>query len=451
MFYTLAISVSLCSACVSIQAPQSPAQHLPPVVVGEKGYESALEAKQTMAEVAHQAPDPEKFRKLLSTLQSLSDAPLYNDSRAHLLIDGPQTYAAMLEAIRTAVRFIHLETYIFADDEVGRKFAEALLKKAQEGVKVRVIYDSLGSIGSNSAFFDGMKKSGVELIEYHRLLPLEGGNPLNLDNRDHRKLMVVDDRVAFTGGVNLSKEYSNSWSGGPSRRSISSRWRDTHLAIRGPAVEGFELAFEQQWVEQGGIFDSEPLLEVSFAAVGEDLVAVLQSEGDDGEVSSIYQAYLEAMHSAEFRIWITQAYFAPDKEFMQQISDAAGRGVDVRLLVPGTSDSNTLLNASRSRYGELLKKGVRIYESQSFMLHAKTAVIDRVWSTVGSSNLDYRSFLHNDEINAIVLGINFARQMEDQFLKDLKNSREISLRQWKTRKLRDKIKQRFAWLITYML
>jgi len=408
-------------------------------------------AQQTLAGVALQAPDPGRFKDLLSTVQSLSQAPLYKDSRADLLIDGPETYTAMFEAIQTAQEFIHLETYIFADDEVGTKFAEALLQKALDGVTVRVIYDSLGSAGSSSDFFDQMESAGIELIEFHGINPMEGGNPLKINNRDHRKLLIVDGRVAFTGGLNLSREYSSNSSGGFGSRSLPGGWRDSHIAIHGPAVEAFEWIFEQQWVEQGGAFEVEPLDGLTFEAAGNDLVAVLQSEGGDGEVSSIYLAYREAMRSAVQNIWITQAYFAPDKDFMQEIRMAVQRGVDVRLLVPGNSDSSLLLHASRSRYGELLREDVRIYESRSSVLHAKTAVIDSVWSTVGSSNLDYRSFLHNDEINAVVLGAHFARQMEAQFQKDLENSHEVTLKDWESRSLSDRLKEFFSWIIEYWL
>jgi cardiolipin synthase len=262
---------------------------------------------------------------------------------------------------------------------------------------------------------------------------------------------VVDGSVAFTGGLNLSREYAHSSSHRASLDTLSQGWRDTHVAIRGPAVEGFELAFEEQWALQEGSFAEEPLSGVTFEAAGSDLVAVLQAEGGDEEVSPIYRAYLEAMRTAADRIWITQAYFAPDEEFMRHINNAVARGVDVRLLVPGQSDSKLLLNASRSRYGKLLEHGVKIYESRISILHAKTAVIDGIWSTVGSSNLDYRSFLHNDEINAIILGTDFARQMEARFQEDLENSQQVTLETWSDRSLGDRIKEFFSWMFAYWL
>lgn len=423
-----------------------------PAVVDSDGPVTPVEADRTLEKIARHAPDPQAFEELMKTIASLSNAPLYKDSSATLLIDGPATYGRMLDAIAGASDYVHLETYIFADDEVGHRFRDVLLKKSREGVEVRVIYDSIGSMASSNGFFDEMEKAGIELIEFHSINPITGGNPLKANVRDHRKLLVVDGRVAFTGGVNLSNTYSSSSSGrrrNPDR--LADGWRDTHVAIHGPAVQGFARVFAHNWREQGGETDVLVPVPEDIDRSGTDVIAVLEAEGGDDVESPIFHAYQQAMRAARHRIWITQAYFAPDKNFMQHLRDAARRGVDVRLIVPGITDSALVANASRSRYGKLLKDGVRICERTSAVLHAKTAVIDGLWSTVGSSNLDYRSFLHNDEVNAIIVGTDFAEQMEQQFVEDLKDCEPVSYEAWRKRPFTDRIKEIFSWTLEYWL
>lgn len=422
-----------------------------PAVVDSDGRVTTSEADRTLEDVANGAPDPEAFESLMNTIASLSNTPLYKDSHAKLLIDGPATYAKMLDAIDSASDYIHLETYIFADDQVGSRFRDALLRKRRQGVNVRIIFDSIGSMASSNAFFDEMQEAGIELIEFNSINPIDGGNPLNANVRDHRKLLIIDGRVAFTGGVNLSNTYSSSSRGRRNPDRLADGWRDTHVAIYGPAVQGFAKVFAHNWREQGGELDTLPAVPDDVDRSGTDVIAVLEAEGGDDVESSIFHAYQQAMRSARYRIWITQAYFAPDKEFLKDLRDAARRGIDVRLIVPGVTDSALVGNASRSRYGDLLKDGVKICERTSAVLHAKTAVIDGLWSTVGSSNLDYRSFLHNDEVNAIVVGLDFAQQMENQFIADLEDCRSITYEGWRNRPVFDRVKELFSWTIEYWL
>jgi cardiolipin synthase len=359
----------------------------------------------------------------------------------------------MLAAIGAARESINLETYIFNEDEVGERFADALSARSAAGIEVRVIYDSMGSRASSPAFFERMRAAGVDLVEFHPVNPLDGGNPLDLNVRDHRKLVIVDGRIAFTGGINLDRNYSSS-SGG--RRRASTRpergWRDTHIEVRGPAVAGFQRLFFTNWEESGGEHDGgreryfpEPRSE------GRDLVRVLSSVGGDGEPSPIRIAYGEAADAAASRIWITQSYFGPDADLIRTLAAAAGRGVDVRIIVSGVSDAPMMLAVSRSYYETLLEGGVRIFESDDFMLHAKTAVIDGVWSTVGSSNLDYRSFLHNHEVNAVVVSESFGEEMEALFRSDLARSREIVLDAWRERPWLDRVKETLSRFALYWL
>lgn len=424
-----------------------------PTIADEDGVLSEHQADKVVSSIIENAPNPGSAREIFSTLESLSETPLYTDSQVTLLIDGPSTYKAMLEAIRGARETVHIETYIFADDEVGQQFADALAERSRAGVTVRLIYDSIGSWISDEDFFDLLTDAGVHVQAFNRLNPLAGGNPLKANNRTHRKLLIVDDEIAFTGGINVSNTYSSASNDRLRQRSdpLLSGWRDTHLAVRGPAVSAFQAAFASNWDGEDLPPASDEFADCNAKGPCDDVVAVLLSEGGDGQESPIYRAYIEAMQRAESRIWITQAYFAPDDTFLELLGDAAGRGVDVRLIVPGISDSAAILHASRSRYGKLLERGMRIYETTGTFLHAKTAVIDGVWSTVGSSNLDYRSFLHNDEVNAIVMGSYFGSQMEAQFEVDLEATREVTFAEWKRRPYLDRLKEFFSWTVEYWL
>jgi cardiolipin synthase len=394
---------------------------------------------------------PESIQVLDKLIEELTDAPLYRDNDVELLLDGPETHDAMLEAIESAEHEVHLETYIFADDEVGTEFAEALVAKARDGVTVRVIYDAIGSRGGEEDFWAELTDAGVLVREFNPPDPVQDQNPFDIDTRDHRKLLIVDGGVAFTGGINIDRNYvrASDVVGGPS---ASSGWRDTHIRIRGPAVAAFQDLFVGLWEQL-----DEPLVTPPYAPPprrldrGDTLVRVLASVGGDDKVSQIWIAYEAAAKVAAKRVWITQSYFAPDDELLSAIMAAAARGVDVRILVAGFSDSDLLLNASRAYYADLLEAGVKVFESQENILHAKTMVVDGYWSTVGSSNLDYLSFMHNHEANAIVLGARFAAQLEDVFLADLKNAKPIEAERWRKRSLWQRAKELGSYFIRYRL
>jgi cardiolipin synthase len=393
----------------------------------------------------------ESVRVLDEVVERLTDAPLYRGNAVELLLDGPQTHAAMLDAILSAEHHVHLETYIFADDEVGTEFADALAEKARAGVAVRVIYDSIGSRTASGDFWAELERAGVVVRTFNPADPIEDQNPFDIDTRDHRKLLIVDGRVAFTGGINIDRNYVRA-SDAVGGDNSSSGWRDTHIRIQGPAVAAFQQLFVGLWE----MLD-EPLAEPPYAPparrqdAGRTLVRVLSGVGGDTDVSQIWVAYQAAAKVAKDRIWITQSYFAPDEGLMEALREAAERGVDVRILVAGFSDSQVLLNASRAYYADLLDAGIKVYESQEQILHAKTMAVDGYWSTVGSSNLDYLSFLHNHEANAVILGPEFAAQLEDVFIADLEHAKQIDAQQWRTRSLWQRTKELGSYFIRYRL
>jgi len=403
--------------------------------------------------------------------EAATGVPLIAGNKVQLLFDGPQTMAEMMKAIAAAKDHINFETYIFDQDELGMKFAELLIKKQREGVVVNVIYDSVGTIGVPQEFFDHMKEGGVKLIAFNPVNPAKTrGNGWKLNARDHRKMLIVDGKVGFTGGINISDTYAKSspfrggsrggsggigsGSGGgssPAREKNENDvgWRDTHVRIEGPAVQAMQWLFVQAWIEQ----DADDLRDARYfsqvAPAGDKVVRVLGSR-PDGHFE-IYKALLLAMQEAKKSIHITCAYFVPDDQTMEALTEAARRGVQVQLVLPSVSDSGLVFHAGRAFYQPLLEAGVKIYELKLSVLHAKTVVIDGVWSTVGSTNLDRRSFLHNSEVNVIVMGDVFGLEMEKAFKEDLSNSKEVTLVEWNKRPVSNRLKEWLARVWDYWL
>jgi cardiolipin synthase len=421
-----------------------------PVVVDGSGRVPVAEAERALGRAAETSALRRRARALAMAVEAQTGAPLVRGNRTRLLIDGPSTYAAMLAAVEAARDHIHIETYIFADDEVGRRFAEVLARKRREGVAVRIIYDAIGSVASDRDFFAGMTARGIELADFR---PLRPGSLWRVNNRDHRKLTVVDGRVAFTGGLNISGTYAKASTSRPGPEDgVRSGWRDTHLEIRGPAVRLLQSLFLQTWSRLAGRQPAAasgvyPELEEP----GGDLVQVVSSEGGDEREFRIYTAYLAAIRNARERIWISQAYFAPNAEFRGALSAAARRGVDVRIIAPAFTDSALVHYGARATYDSLLEGGVAIYEHEDALMHAKTAVVDGVWSTVGSSNIDQRSFVHNNELNAAVVSADLARDMEEMFRRDLESSRRIDPAAWKARPARERLSEFLSSLFAYWL
>ncbi|MFU8817477.1 MAG: phospholipase D-like domain-containing protein [Pseudomonadales bacterium] len=403
-------------------------------------------------------PSGDLLEKHLAFEQALDPAnPLVLGNRLTLLQNGPDTYQAMFDAIRAARDHINLETYIFDDDEIGREFADLLLERQAAGVQVNVIYDSVGGLLTPTAFFDRLRAGGISVLEFNPVNPLAANSRTwRLNNRDHRKQLIIDGHTAFTGGINISGSYASAPLGKRGRRQTggspqpATGWRDTHLRIEGPAVAEFQKLFLDTWTRQSGA----PL-------AGEDYLPAIDKQGSEivraigstaeSPASLIYLTLISAIQHAALRVHLTVAYFAPDPQLRKALVAAAARGVDVRLVLPSYSDSWPVFHVGRSYYAELLRGGVHIHERQGAVMHAKTATIDGVWSTIGSTNLDWRSFLHNDEMNAVVLGRDFARQMEAMFADDLRHSDAIELRNWQRRSLLLRLQERFARLGAYWL
>lgn len=424
---------------------------------GRDGVQPLRESARRLREVRDEGRAAQ-FERHLGLLREAGET-LSAGNLVDLLVDGPATFDAMFRDLEAARRRILLETYIFEGEHVGRRIADVLLRKRAEGLDVRLIYDSVASFATPAAFFDELRQAGVAVCEFNPVSPLRRATGfLSLNHRDHRKVLVIDDRVAFTGGLNVSSVYSSASfgsRGGRSRPPEEDGWRDTHVRIEGPAVREFVRLHGETWRKQGCEGEAGPLADIDAAAVtppapGERLVAVIDSAADE-KTSRFYRVLLAAIAGATDTIHTTMAYFVPDPQLLQALKDAAARGVEVVLVLPGRSDSRLVLRAGQSHYTALLAAGVRIFERQDAFLHAKTAVIDGVWATVGSSNLDWRSFLHNDELNAVILGRDFGRSMEDLFAVDLDHADELDSATWGQRGIGRRLIESFGRLWEYWL
>jgi cardiolipin synthase len=375
-------------------------------------------------------------------------------NQVKLLFDGPQTMAAMEAAIRSARSSIHLETYIFDQDPVGMHFAKLLISSQRSGVKVRIIYDAVGTLGTPDSFFDTLKEAGIELMAFNPVNPFKLRGPWKPNNRDHRKLLVVDDRMAFTGGVNISQSYAkSSLFHYKASKGRALGWRDTHLQVQGPAVAVLQTVFLRTWNAHAARAGVAATTVGSFpgggAAAGKQTVQVVASE--PGGLQEVHAVYIEAIRNAQQRLYLTCAYLVPDEEMLQALLDAAKRGVDVQLVLPGVKESGMVFYAGQSYFEEMLEGGLRIFLMREVVLHAKTAVIDGRWSTVGTANMDTRSFLHNSEVNVIVIDASFGSAMEAAFNEDRKDSDELLLPHWRERptgsRIREWLYRRFSyWL-----
>ena len=423
----------------------------PPKIIGPRGQLSPERSEAVMERLKRQAGPTDILDRHIALIQSIGGSPLVAGNQVTLLIDGPATYAAMLETIRNATDHINLETYIFEDDDVGHRFADLLLKKQSEGVQVNLIYDSVGCLNTPAAFFQRLREGGVQTLEFNPINPLKVDKERFLTHRDHRKILIVDGSIAFTGGVNISRVYSSSSRSLEHREgNVEEAWRDTHVQIEGPVVAEFQKLFLDAWARGKGPDLSKRNYFPELKQEGREMVAVVGSTpGQENRIT--YIMYVSAFVYAERFIHLTNAYFVPDEQTVEALTGAARRGVDVRLILPGTSDEGVVFYAGRSYYTELLESGVKLYELRSSMLHAKTAVIDGVWSTIGSTNMDLWSFLRNDEVNVIILGRGFAQEMERMFQADLEQSEEILLTQWKKRPFRDRLREWFTRLVQHWL
>lgn len=448
----LVLCLAGCSSLPTITPDMAQPRGTPVRLAGSHGALSAEQSKAILARLQSQGTPTDIFERHLALEEAIVGSPLTAGNQVRLLQDGPATYRAMFAAIAAAQDHINMETYILEDDAVGQQFAQALMAKQRQGVQVNLIRDSVGTLGTPAAFFQQLSDSGIQVLEFNPINPLLARKTWELNQRDHRKLLVVDGRTAFLGGINISSVYS----GGSRRPSKAAptedslAWRDTDLQLQGPVVAEFQKLFIATWEAQKG----PPLVPKNYfpppERVGQQVVRAIGSSPDE-PFSHIYATLLSAIASAETSVRITNAYFAPDPQLLAALKAAAARGVDVALILPSQTDSWLVFHAGRRYYEQLLEAGVKIYQRRGVILHSKTALIDGVWATVGSTNLDWRSFLHNQELNAVVLGADFGSQVQAMFDKDLAESDPVLLADWQRRAIDLRLKEWFARAWEYWL
>jgi cardiolipin synthase len=444
-----------CSSLPRIEDYAPLGENTAPEIIGPKGQLSPKISQAIMERLKGQVEPTDILQRYALLIEVISGSPLVTGNKVTLLIDGPATYDAMFKAMRSAKDHINLETFILDDDEVGRRFADVLLQKQEEGVQVNLLYDSVGSMATPSGFFQRLRDGEIQVREFNPINPTKmRGKDWMFNQRDHRKILIVDGKVAFTGGVNISNLYSSSLSGSLSSEQkgdhIQHSWRDTDVQIQGPAVAEFQKLFLETWAREKGP-ESNRKYFPPLKKEGNDLMQVIGST--PGRMNRItYMMYVSAFTYAEHFIHLTTPYFVPDEQIIKALTNAAERGVDVKIILPGASDSVLLFHAGKSYYTRLLESGVRLYERRTdSMLHAKTAVIDSIWSTVGSTNMDLMSFQNNDEVNAVILSRDFATKMGDMFEEDLRESNQIHLEEWKKRPFTDRVKEWFINLFGHWL
>jgi cardiolipin synthase A/B len=388
----------------------------------------------------------------IANTERLLDAPITGGNAARLLIDGPQTHAAMFAAIAAARDHIHLVSYIIEDDEIGAHLARALAEKRRAGVRVRVMYDSVGSMSTPREFFNRLRADDIAVCEFNPVNPSRLRRAWKINNRDHRKVLIVDGRIGFSGGINMSSVYSSgSFVRGPARSAEQAPWRDTHIEVRGPAVADLQRNFIDSWrAQKCPELVEDPNAFPKLADVGQRAVRILTSSPSK-ELPVLYVALLSAFQEAQKSITVTSAYFVPDPLLMEALTGAARRGVAVRLMLPSFSDFWAPLAAGRSHYTELLAAGVRIYERKDALLHAKTACVDGVWSTIGSTNLDWRSFIHNEEANVVVFDDAFGAELNKLFERDVQRAVEITSDAWAERGIAPRLREWLARRFEYFL
>src|SRR3989339_1110997 len=441
----LVISIlSLNSGCatlpnVSEKIDAAPTAQKPRQIVSTKGLLSQKQSKAIMERLKRSVAPTDILGLHTAVVESVTESPLTKGNKVTLLADGQATYAAMFKALNNAKDHINLESYIIEDDETGQKFADLLLQKQTEGVQVNLIYDSMGSMNPPASFFQRLRDGGIQIVGFNPINPLKAREPWGLTHRDHRKILIADGKVAIIGGINISEVYSSSPLKRKQNEKTPVRWRDTDIQIEGPAVAEFQKLFLDTWLKQKGPKLPERNYFPALKEGGNALVRVVGST--PGETNRIpFIMYVSAITFAEHSIHMTNSYFIPDDQIVKALTDAAERGVDVKIILPGISDSQFVLYAQRYYYSGLLKSGVKLYEHSTSLLHAKTAVIDKVWSTVGSTNMDFLSLLNNDEVNAVILSNEFAVEMEKMFVSDLADSRQIQLDEWEKRPLFQRLK-----------
>jgi cardiolipin synthase len=378
---------------------------------------------------------------IVKLLLNNSDSLLTTGNKLEILKNGAETFDAIIEAIKKAKHHIHLEYYIFSDDKIGNRLKDLLVEKCESGVEVRIIIDDVGSWSLNKKFISDLREKGVEIYSFMEVRFPRFTSKMNF--RNHRKIVIVDGEIGFTGGINVADRYINGLKG-------VGEWRDTHLKIEGDAVACLQVVFFADWYfvinENLSGDDYFPLF-----TENADVPLQISASGPDSDWQSIAQAFFAAITNAREKVYLTTPYLMPPKSILSALEMAALSGVDVRIIIPEKSDVITPKWSSFSYVEELLEAGVKVYFYEKGFTHSKFMIVDSVFSTIGTSNMDFRSLETNFEVNAFIYEREFARQLTEHFLADLKNSHEINLRIWRLRPWHFKLRESLAHIVAPMM
>lgn len=397
---------------------------------GDKPIDARVETLYTVA-------DPQFLR----SMGNLLGPPVIEGNRVQTLLNGDEIFPSMLEAIRGAQKTVTFETFIYWSGAIGQAFAEALSERARAGVRVHVMLDWFGCSDIDEAYVNQMKHAGVDVYRYN---PLRWYTLGRMNNRTHRKLLVIDGKVGFTGGVGIATQ----WTG---HAQDKAHWRDTHFRIEGPAVAQLQSAFIDNWVQVCGRVLHSAAYFPPLEPAGEYTAQVFKSSPRGG-AESVQLMYLLSIAAAQTSVQLSMSYFVPGKVAINTLVAARKRGVRIQMIVPGPYiDRKVLRYASSSVWGPLLQAGIEIYEYQPTMFHCKVMIVDGLWTSVGSTNFDSRSFSVNDEANLNIYSAEFANIQARIFEQDLCDSRRITLEEWRNRPWKNKIRDSLASLISPQL
>jgi cardiolipin synthase len=415
------------------------------------------------ANLTPEAASDAMLQRQFALQQALSDSPLITGNQVRLLRGGGEALDAMFDAMHRARDHINLEYFIFENVRVaGTDLSDLLIGKLGRGIAVNIIYDAYGSRDTPASLFDELRKAGARIVAFNPINPLGALNGHSPNDRDHRKIMVVDGQVGTVGGTNLARVYENPPSAGfpADGNDAHAYWRDTAAEMRGPVVAELQRLFFDTWTKQPGTKQQgtkqpdDPVQPARyFPALARQGVQTVRIIGSlPGEQRPLYYLSFEtAIRTAQRRIWLSSGYFVPPHQAREDLAGAARRGVDLRLVVPSHTDVQDAVYAGRAAYGDLLEAGARIYEMQNAVLHSKIAAVDGVWTSIGSSNLDRRSVVFNNEVDAIVLGTETASQVQALLQRDMANSVPITLQAWRRRPFEERMRELGARLWQYWM
>lgn len=459
----VALTCLSCGAAADVD-DAIPAQGETPRIVAPAGPLSPEESKRILERISRDAGAAGLLARHAAIEEAVAETPLVAGNRMRVLHDGPETFRAAFDLIRSARDHVNIEFYIMEDVESdGVRLGDLLVEKRREGVAVNVIYDSHGSQKTPPEFFERLRGAGIPVVEYNPLDPTEAGGDYNPNARTHRKIIVADGARAITGGINLSRTYQSTGGSGSSSGDAGESsgsggeaiaatpdgkpalWRDTSVLVEGPVVAQFQRLFVEHWEAQNGPIIDQRNFFPEVPPIGDAVVRVIGSSPEDA-LPRYYVTVLSHIRNAEQRIWLTAAYFVPTEQEIEDLKAAAARGVDVRILVPGVSDIDIAVDIARSHYVGLMEAGIRIWEAHDVLLHSKTMVVDGVWSVIGSSNFDHRSVIFNDEVDAVLLGSETAQELERVFEADIAAARAIDLEAWRSRPLLQRVREHLSRL-----